>query len=129
MSDALSLIQTLYGHFGRGDVPALLEMLTPDVVWEFQGDRGAPYTAKVVGPSQVGEWFTEVGKADDIQRFEPERFLAGPDHVTVIGSERTIARSSGRTFECAWVHVFELRDGRVARFWGLLDSEASAAAR
>jgi ketosteroid isomerase-like protein len=129
MSDALTLIQTAYGHFGRGDVPALLQLLTPDVEWEFHGDSAAPYTTRAVGPSQVGEWFAEVAKADDIRRFEPQRFFAGPDHVTVIGSEHTIARATGEAFECPWVHVFEVRDGRVSRFWGMLDSEQAAAAR
>ena len=47
----------------------------------------------------------------------------------MIGHERTIARATGRVFETPWVHVFQLRDGLVARFIGFLDSQAAAEAR
>lgn len=129
MSDALATVQAAYAAFGRGDLPALLEMLTDDVSWKFVADRAAPYTGEVRGRGQVGEWFGSVFQADDIQAFEPRRFHAGADHVTVIGWERTAGRASGKVFECDWVHIWTLRDGKVAGFFGILDSEASAAAR
>ena len=129
MTDALTLIQTAYACFGRGDIPALLALTTRDVDWQFHGDRGAGYTGRVQGQAQVGEWFGEVARLDDIQAFEPREFLAGADHVTVIGHERTIARATGRTFETPWVHVWQLRDGRIARFTGFFDTQAAAEAR
>ena len=79
--------------------------------------------------AQVAEWFGMVAQADGIQAFEPREFLVGPDHVTVIGFERTQALPNGRLFECEWVHVWQVRDGKLARFYGILDSEASSAAR
>ena len=129
MPDALNLVQTAYAAFGRGDIPALLNMLTEDVRWQFIGDRKAPYTGTVTGRDQVGEWFGAVAQADDIQAFEPRQFLVGPDHVTVLGWERTVTKPAGRRFETEWVHVWRLRDGRISSFWGALDTEASAIAR
>ena len=129
MNDALTLIQNAYGCFGRGDIPALLALTTPDVDWRFHGDHGAGYTGRVRGHAQVGEWFGEVARLDDIQSFEPLEFLAGADHVTVIGHERTIARATGRTFETPWVHVWRVRDGRISGFTGFLDTQAAAQAR
>jgi ketosteroid isomerase-like protein len=32
-------------------------------------------------------------------------------------------------FETEWVHVWQLREGRVARFFGIYDTEASSRAR
>ena len=129
MNDPLNVIQQAYACFGRGDLPGLLALMTPDVDWQFAGDRAAPYTGRVRGTAAVGEWFVAVAQADDIQAFEPREFFVGPDHVTVLGHERTVARATGRAFECDWVHVFQLREGRVARFFGMLDSEAAGAAR
>ncbi|HEY8975340.1 MAG TPA: nuclear transport factor 2 family protein [Burkholderiaceae bacterium] len=129
MNDALTLIQDAYGCFGRGDIPALLALTTPDVDWRFHGDHGAGYTGRVIGHAHLAEWFGEVARADDIQSFEPREFLAGPDHVTVIGHERTIARATGRVFETPWVHVWRLREGRIAGFTGLFDTQAVAQAR
>lgn len=129
MGDPCTVVQTLYAAFGRGDVAAVLELLSDDIDWRFIGDRRAGYAGRVRGKAAVAEWFARVARADDIQAFEPREFLSGTDHVTVLGWERTIARSSGREFDSDWVHVFGLRDGRIHRFVGTLDSEASAAAR
>jgi uncharacterized protein len=129
MADALTLVQSAYAAFGRGDIPALLNMLTEDVRWQFTGDRKAPYTGTVIGHSQVGEWFGAVAQADDIQAFEPREFLVGPDHVTVLGWERTVSKPGGKPFETEWVHVWRVRDGRIASFWGMFDTEAAANAR
>jgi ketosteroid isomerase-like protein len=129
MSNALQTVQAVYAAFGAGDLPALLSQLHADVQWQFVGDRRAPYTGRAQGHEAVARWFGDVAKADAIQAFEPRRFLAGPDHVTVIGWERTAAMPGGKVFECDWVHVWQLREGKVASFFGLLDSEASAAAR
>jgi ketosteroid isomerase-like protein len=129
MSDPLQTVQTAYAAFGRGDLPALLALMSADVRWRFVGDRTAPYTGEVVGPAQLAEWFGAVAQADDIQAFEPRQFLAGPGHVTVIGHERSVARNSGRPFESDWVHVWTVEGGRIKSFFGMLDSEAAAKAR
>jgi uncharacterized protein len=129
MNAFLSQVQDGYAAFGRGDIPGLLALLTPDVRWEFVGDSRAPYTGRFTGRGQVGEWFQCVAQADAIQAFEPREFIAGKDHVTVLGWERTQALPGGAVFECEWVHVWQARDGQVARFWGMLDTEAAARAR
>ena len=129
MNDALALIHDAYACFGRGDIAALLALTTPDIDWVFHGDHGAGYTGRAIGHAQVGEWFGEVARLDDIQLFEPLEFLVGTDHVTVMGHERTIARATGRGFETPWVHVWQLRDGRIARFTGYFDTQAAAEAR
>ncbi|HJV68264.1 nuclear transport factor 2 family protein [Ideonella sp.] len=125
----LALVQDAYAAFGRGDIPGLLALLAPDVRWEFTGDSKAPYTGRFRGHGQVGEWFQSVAQADGIQAFEPREFLAGPDHVTVLGWERTQALPGGGVFECEWVHIWQASGGRLTRFWGMLDTEAAARAR
>lgn len=129
MSDPLATIGNVYAAFGRGDIPGLLNLLATDVEWRFIGDRATPYTGTFRGHGQVAEWFGMVAQADGIQVFEPRQFLAGPDHVTVIGFERTQALPQGGVFECEWVHVWQLRGDRVARFFGMYDTEAAAKAR
>lgn len=129
MSSPLALVQNAYAAFGSGDIPGLLHLLAPDVRWEFVGDRKAPYTGRVQGRSQVAEWFMAVAQSDGIQAFEPRQFLVGPDHVTVLGWERTQALPGGGVFESEWVHVWQVQDGLLSRFWGMLDTEASAKAR
>jgi ketosteroid isomerase-like protein len=122
-------IEALYGAFGRGDLPGLLAMLSPDVQWRFVGAPGLDYVRTAQGRDDVARWFGQVLEAEDIQVFEPREFFAGPDHVTVLGFERTQSRrAAGGTFETEWVHLFTLKDGLVTRFFGLYDTAAAAAA-
>jgi ketosteroid isomerase-like protein len=73
--------------------------------------------------------FASIPEVEDILVFEPREFIPAGDNVTVLGWERTRARPSGKVFETEWVHIFIARDGRIVRFWGIYDTEASAAAR
>ena len=126
---AVEVVQTAYAAFGRGDVPAILGLIADDVEWKFFGSRGLPYTGTFRTKDEIAKWFASIPQVDDILVFEPREFIPAGDKVTVLGFERAQARPSGKVFETEWVHVFTVRDGRIARFWGIYDTEASAAAR
>jgi ketosteroid isomerase-like protein len=81
------------------------------------------------GKDDVMRWFGEVFAVDGIQAFEPRQMLAGPDHVTVLGWERTQALPTGGIFESNWIHVWQLRGGKLSKFFGMLDTAAVARAR
>lgn len=125
----LEVVQTAYAAFGRGDLPAILNLVSENVDWKFIGARGLPYTGTFRTKNEVGKWFASIPEADDILAFEPREFINSGEHVTVLGWERTRAVPGGKVFESEWAHVFTVRDGRVVRFWGMYDTEASAAAR
>ena len=125
----LEVVQAAYAAFGSGDIPAVLKFVADDIDWKFCGAKGLPYTGTYRTKSDVAKWFASIPKADDIQAFEPREFIVGGENVTVLGWERTRAIPGGKVFETDWVHIFTVRDGRVVRFWGMYDTEASAAAR
>lgn len=124
----VEVVQEAYAAFGRGDVPAILELLDDKAEWKFVGAKGRPYARSARGKEDVASWFGSVAATEEIQAFEPREFIAGGDRVTVLGFERTVARATGKTYEAEWVHVFTVRDGRVVRFWGMYDTAAAAAA-
>ncbi len=125
----VAVIQQVYQAFGRGDVPGVLALVADRVDWRFVGAHALAYTVACHTRAEVAGWFASVVEVDDIQKFEPREFIAGGDHVTVLGWERTASRPAGKVFETEWVHVFTVREGRIVRFWGIYDTEASAAAR
>lgn len=129
MRTSLETVQDAYAAFGRGDVPTLLTLCSPDIRWQFVADRSAPYNATVLGLEQLGAWFAAVAASDDIHVFEPQQMFAASDHVTVIGHARATVRATGRTYECPWVHVFSVSGGMITAFWGMLDTQAAAEAR
>ena len=129
MSDAnIDVIRAAYAAFGRGDIATIVGLLSDDVDWRFNGPKRLAYSGRFQ-KAQIMNWFAELTTADDVQTFEPREFIAGGDHVTVLGLERCAARPSGKVFETEWVHVFTVKHGKITRFWGMYDNEASAAAR
>jgi hypothetical protein len=129
MSTPTEIIQQAYAAFGRGDIPAILELLTDDIDWRFHAaGTGLPYAGRFTGKPAVKEWFQMLAKTDDIQAFEPREFLAGPNHVTVIGWERAKPLPDGKVFESDWVHVFTLKGDKVSRWIGTADTAARTAA-
>ncbi|HEY5769521.1 MAG TPA: nuclear transport factor 2 family protein [Terrimicrobium sp.] len=126
---AVEVVQSAYAAFGRGDTPALLSLIADDVEWKFIGAKGLPYTGTFRTRDEVANWFAGIPEVDDVLAFEPREFMPAGDNVTVLGWERTQARPSGEVFETEWAHVFTVRNGRIVRFWGIYDTEASAAAR
>jgi ketosteroid isomerase-like protein len=128
MSTPTQLAQQGYAAFGRGDVEGILALLTDDVEWKFLASEGVPSAGRYTGKQQVKSWFAQLAETDDIQKFEPREFLEGPNHVTVLGWEQTRPKPSGKVFESEWVHVFIVRDGKISRWIGTLDSAAYVAA-
>ena len=129
MPSPIDTIRSAYAAFGRGDIPALLEYLADDIEWTFDGSTGDAYMRTAHGKDDVMRWFAQVMAVDGIQAFEPRQMLAGPEHVTVIGWERTKALPAGGVFESNWIHVWQLQNDRVTRFFGMFDSAAAARAR
>lgn len=125
MATPLETVQKLYAAFGGGDVEGLLALLTDDIDWQFLGSIGQPYLGRHQGKAGVLRFLGLVAEFDEIQAFEPREFFAGPDHVTVLGWERTRIKPNGEVFESPWVHLFQLRGDQVARFVGLYDTAAA----
>jgi len=128
MTTPIQVVQQAYAAFGRGDVEGILALLTEDVQRCFVASAGIPYAGRYSGKQQVQGWFGTLAESDDIQKFEPREFLEGPDHVTVLGWEQTKPRPNGKVFESEWVHVFTLKNDKIERWIGTLDTAAYMAA-
>jgi ketosteroid isomerase-like protein len=105
----------MYESFARGDVPAVMAKLHPDVEWiETEADE-VRINGSFRGPQEVLEnVFAAVPK--DFQSFElrPELFIEAGDDVVVTG--RCVATTlDGSVLDAPYAHVFSFRDGLVAR--------------
>ena len=124
MGSPLAIVQEVYQAFGRGDIPALLDLLADEVDWKFVGSPRIPYSVLRRNAQEVARFFEEVAQADDIHVFEPREFIDAGESVVVLGFERSTARVEGTTFESEWVHVFTVRHGKVTRWRGFYDTAA-----
>ncbi len=126
MSDRtnVDVVQKTYEAVGRGDIPAVLDLLTDDVEWTLQGPSAIPFAGTRHGREGVAEFFSLLGETIEFQQFEPREFVAQGDTVAVVGYERNLIKPTGRTFEQEWVHVYTLRDGKIAKHRAFEDTAA-----
>ncbi len=122
-------VQEAYAAFGRGDIPAVLGMLTEDVEWVTPGPPEVlPGAGQRRGRPEVAGFFSALHDAQEFEHFEPQEFIAQADKVVALVQSRARIRASGRLLESEFAHVFTLRGGKIARFRAFADTAAAVAA-
>ena len=125
----VSLIQSLYAAFGRGEIAKIIAALAPDVTWEVVGrSSDHPLLGKRRGPAAVQEFFDTLAKIQEPTDFSPQEFHVAGDKVFVFGHYGWKFRNTGRTVETDWIHVFTVKDGKVVQFREFTDTAKFAEA-
>ena len=132
-----ALIQKLYDAFRRGDIETILNNLTDDVQWGLEGPAIIPFAGRRIGKSQVRGFFDALATTQRDVKLNMEHFVAQGNLVASIGRYSGTVIATGKKFDDAIAHFFEIRDGKVARFVDFTDTasvadsytHASAAAR
>ena len=130
MSQAdVALIQSLYAAFGRGDIATIVAAVTPDIEWRLNGSRSDhPLLGTWNGPKGVQAFFNELAAMQDFSEFSPREFLSAGDRVLVLGHYAATMRTNGRKAASDWVHIFTVRNGKVAAFLEFTDTAEFARA-
>ncbi|WP_409331942.1 nuclear transport factor 2 family protein [Trujillonella humicola] len=127
-TDNVTLVQSLYEAFGRGDVPTVLAAMSEHIEWnEAEGNPWHPGHAFVGPQAVVDNVFTKV--VGDFEGFTiiPHRFLAAGDTVIMEGRYRAArAHATGKPLDAQVAHVWDLRDGSVVRFQQYVDTRQLA---
>src|SRR2546421_100356 len=115
-SENVTLMKAAYAAFDRGDVAGLLEMLAPDVEWNWPAVKEIPHSGPRRGRHEAAAFFETLTAVEEPVEFRRDEFLAHGDRVVVLGTYRARAKSSGGHWESDFVHVWTVREGRIARF-------------
>jgi len=118
------IVQAGYEKFGSGDVTGLLELFADNILWQVPEVENAPFTGTRRGKEAAAEFFKLLSENETFERFEPLEFIAQNDKVVVLGEVAATVRSTGRSYESKWVHIFTVIDGRVAEFQEFFDTAA-----
>jgi ketosteroid isomerase-like protein len=123
-------VQEAFAAFSRGDIPALLELLTEDVVWHgiYGGSSDVPQAGERRGRAAVAEFFRLVAENSEFSRFDQREFVAAGDTVVSLGHYTGKVTTTGRSFDSDFAMVSALRNGKIARFQEFTDSAAVNAA-
>jgi ketosteroid isomerase-like protein len=112
----VDVVRQVYGAFGRGDLEGILGLLDPEVTWRTPGPSDLPTAGMRRGVNAVREFFGTLLSTFDITNFEPREFLAQGDTVVVLGTSVERVKATGNAIDFRWVHIFMIRNGRVASF-------------
>jgi ketosteroid isomerase-like protein len=117
------LVQSAYAAFGKGDIAAVLDMLSDDVEWS--SPATLPHGGKFHGPSEVGGFFKSIGANWTALPLDIESVSeAGGDLVVaVLRADGT--RSNGARQSYGAAHAFTIRNGKVTRFREYVDIDAA----
>jgi hypothetical protein len=126
MSQAdVSLIQSLYAAFGRGEIATIVAAVSPDIEWRLNGSRDDhPLLGVWKGQQGVQAFFTKLGEIQDFSEFSPREFLASGDRVFVLGHYAASMRKNKRAAASDWCHIFTVKDGKVTAFLEFTDTAA-----
>lgn len=116
-----------YEAFNSGNPQGVLERLDPEVEWIEPGGGNAP-SGTFNGPQAVGEdVFSAVPQYFDELRATPENYDDQGDRIVVTGRFEGRAKS-GAELDAPFEHVYDMKDGKIARLENNVDREAWAAA-
>ena len=122
------LVQQIYEHFKRGDIKALLNLLSVNIEWQLPEIENVPFAGKRRGHEEMGQFFASLVDTQEVQHFDPREFIARGDRVVALGHYAWRVKSTGREFGGHFAHVFTLHDGKVVKFHEYMDTAAAAAA-
>lgn len=128
MENKIQTVQQVYGEFGKGNVPGVLNLLHDDVSWSDPGYPEIPYAAKRNGKDEVMNFFIEMSSTITFSQFEPRLFLNDGNFVVVKGFFAGKGNATGKTFESDWVMIWEVVDGKVKSYEAFVDTSKMAAA-
>ena len=121
--ERVEVVRSIYNAFGRGDIPAVLEALDPQVEWweaeNFIYADGNPY----VGPEAVLTGvFMRIGNEWEQFTVSPKEILDAGDTIIGYGFYSGTYNKTGEHVRAQFAHFFTFRDGRVAKFQQYTDT-------
>jgi ketosteroid isomerase-like protein len=121
----VQMVEGAYEAFGRGDIPAILGVLSDDIEWH--SPAILPQGIDTVGKEGVTEFFGNVASNWKDLHVEIDGIVASGDHVCAIG--RAAGELDGTHTGYRFVHTWTISDGLCARFDEYADPAPEVVAR
>jgi uncharacterized protein len=117
----VEVVKSVYGAFDRGDVPAVLGAFADDIEW--LEAEGMPYGGLYHGPDAVAQnVFGPITEDVDGFTLVRESFIASDEAVAVVVRYTGTGKATGKALNVPAAHVWEIRDGKLARFQQFIDT-------
>jgi ketosteroid isomerase-like protein len=127
MGDA-DVVRSFYERVEGGDLPGGLALLADDCAWTEMETFG--HAGVYVGPDAVrDDIFVRIGTEWAPFGLAVDEVLDAGSAVIGVGTYSGTCKETGKSFTARVVHLFRVRDGKIASFEQFTDTAAIAAAR
>ena len=111
----VDVVRRFYDTYLAGDFEGFFGTLDPGIEWIEPEAPDLPFGGKTVGLEALQTLFADVG--DFWEEFTPyaDRFIDAGDAVVVVGGYNAKHRGSGVDVSTPYVHISEVRDGKIVR--------------
>lgn len=130
----LATVQSIYESFGRGDIPAILDVLADDVEWESWADNsavkaGVPWMVPRHGKAEAVHFFEAAGQME-ILDLQVLNMMEGGNQVAVeFVLEANLPAWGGGHYRDEEMHLWTFDDeGKVVRLRHYTDTAKHIAA-
>ena len=118
------LLKNLYDAFGKGDIPTVLGLMSPDIKWyEAESNPYRPSGEPWVGPDAIlNNLFARMGAEWDGFTIHARSFHGAGDSVIVEARYSGTYKPTGKSIDVQVCHVWDVKDGKVTRFQQYADT-------
>lgn len=122
--NGVEFLAGLYEAFGRGDVPAVLGAMDPEIRWhEAEGNPYMPSGEPWIGPEAIlNNLFARLGEDWEDFTVHPGSFHDAGDVVVVEARYTGEHKATGKSLDAQVCHVWTLKDGKIAKFQQYVDT-------
>ncbi len=126
-TETVEVLRSWLAALESGDVERLLSLQSDDATWILPGSAKLPWAGTWKGNAEARQCLDKLYGALEVEKQEPEEFIAEGARVVVIGNEIGISKPAGRKWNVQYAWAFTVEDGRVTRWEAFEKTEAIAA--
>ena len=105
--------QEAYKAFSQGDLAGALAGFDENAEWVTSDEL--PLGGTLHGREEIGKAWASIPDYFDEFRVEPDEFIDAGDVVIVHGMQHARAKETGVAFDCAYLQLLRMRDGKTIR--------------
>src|SRR5437879_9440993 len=103
----VQIVKEAYAAFSRNDIPSIINLMAEDGSWYLpEPQTVVPFVGRRKGKTEVNQFFSTLADVQDVERFEPQEFIAQGDKVVALGNYKWRVKATARTYESEFAHVF-----------------------
>jgi uncharacterized protein len=118
---SIDVVKSIYDGFARRDVPGTLAVLADDVEW-YEAE-GLPWGGLQRSPGAVAEnvFAPSIERIPDLA-VVPEQIIQSGEEIAIVQRYTGTAKGTGKRLDIVGVGVWDVRDGKVARYRQFVDT-------